>query len=195
MLLVAALLPSPAVAEIGPDALVEQVTTEVLALVRDGEVSSGDDRALMRLVDARVLPHFDFERMTMLAVGRDWRMTDAAQRSALVTAFRNLLVRTYSNALTQYRDESVSFPPSRFSPSDRTVKVRTEVQRPGAQAIRIEYVLARGDAGWKVFDVIVAGASLITSYRSAFSAIVNREGIDGLIRDLEQRNAMPSPAT
>lgn len=172
-----------------PDVLVRDVTNEVLEIVRaDKAIQSGDTKRVIELVDAKVLPHFDFRRMTMLAVGRDWRQASAEQQDRLTDAFRTLLVRTYSNALTQYRDQRIEFRPARFAPADTRVQIRTEVIQSGAQPIGIDYMLQKGERGWKVFDVIVAGVSLVTNYRSSFAQEISSGGIDGLIRSLEERN-------
>jgi len=182
-------LPVVAGADKAPDLLVRDVTNEVLDIVRaDKAIQSGDTQRVIELVDAKVLPHFDFRRMTMLAVGRDWRQASAEQQGRLTDAFRTLLVRTYSNALTQYRDQRIEFRPSRFAPADTRVQIRTEVVQAGAQPIGIDYMLEKGEQGWKVFDVIVAGVSLVTNYRSSFGQEIAGGGIDGLIRSLEERN-------
>ncbi len=173
-----------------PDELVRAVTGEVLEIVRaDDAIRNGDPARIAALVDEKVLPHFNFRRMTMLAVGRDWRQASPAQQDRLVEAFRTLLVRTYSNALTQYRNQTIAFRPLRAAATDTTVQVRTEVQQPGAQPIGIDYMLERTDNGWKVFDVVVAGVSLVTNYRGTFAQEIRSGGIDGLIRSLETRNA------
>lgn len=172
-----------------PDVLVRSVTNDVLNIVRnDQAIQAGDSARALGLVEERVLPHFNFQRMTMLAVGRDWRTASAAQQGRLVEAFRTLLVRTYSNALTQYRDQTIDFKPTRMSAADTTVQIRTEVRQPGAQAIAIDYALEKTDAGWKVFDVVVAGVSLVTNYRSNFGTEIRNGGIEGLIRSLESKN-------
>lgn len=172
-----------------PDVLVKDVTNEVLEIVRaDKAIQSGDTQRVIELVDAKVLPHFDFRRMTMLAVGRDWRQATPEQQDRLTEAFRTLLVRTYSNALTQYRDQRIEFRPSRFASADTRVQIRTEVIQAGAQPVGIDYMLEKRDQGWKVFDVIVAGVSLVTNYRSSFGQEISRGGIDGLIKSLEERN-------
>lgn len=172
-----------------PDVLVKDVTNEVLEIVRaDKAIQSGDTQRVIELVDAKVLPHFDFRRMTMLAVGRDWRQATPEQQDRLTEAFRTLLVRTYSNALTQYRDQRIEFRPSRFASADTRVQIRTEVIQTGAQPVGIDYMLEKRDQGWKVFDVIVAGVSLVTNYRSSFGQEISRGGIDGLIKSLEERN-------
>jgi phospholipid transport system substrate-binding protein len=187
--LLAGALPAAASTGKAPDVLVQDVTNEVLEIVRaDKAIQAGDTRRVIELVDAKVLPHFDFRRMTMLAVGRDWRQASVAQQVKLTDAFRTLLVRTYSNALTQYRDQRIEFRPSRFSPADTRVQVRTEVIQAGAQPIGIDYMLENGEQGWKVFDVIVAGVSMVTNYRNDFVGRISRGGIDGLIRSLEEQN-------
>jgi len=174
---------------LAPDVLVRDVTNEVLAIVRaDKAIQSGDTQRVIQLVDAKVLPHFDFRRMTMLAVGRDWRDASPAQQSKLTEAFRTLLVRTYSNALTQYRDQVIDFKPSRIADTDTRVQIRTEVRQAGAQPIGIDYMLEKTDKGWKVFDVVVAGVSLVTNYRSNFAQEIRSSGMDGLIRSIEDKN-------
>ena len=188
--LVAALLPlAQASAQQAPDVLVREVTNEVLEIVRaDEALRAGEKHRVMELVDAKVLPHFDFRRMTMLAVGRDWRDASAEQQARLTEAFRTLLVRTYSNALTQYRDQTVAFRPAHFAATDKRVQVRTEVHQSGAQPIGIDYMLEKSEAGWKVFDVIVAGVSLVTTYRSSFADEVRSGGVEGLLKSLEAKN-------
>ncbi|MER2551925.1 MAG: ABC transporter substrate-binding protein [Thauera sp.] len=188
-LLFAGALPATASADKAPDLLVQDVTNEVLAIVRaDKAIQAGDTKRVIELVDAKVLPHFDFRRMTMLAVGRDWRQASPEQQTKLTDAFRTLLVRTYSNALTQYRDQRIVFPPSRFAAADTRVQIRSEVVQTGAQPVGIDYMLEKSEQGWKVFDVIVAGVSLVTNYRSSFGQEISRGGIDGLIKSLEDRN-------
>jgi phospholipid transport system substrate-binding protein len=187
-LLFAALLPAHA-AGTAPDTLVRNVTNEVLEIVRsDASIQNGDTSKVIGLVEEKVLPHFNFRRMTMLAVGRDWRDATPEQQARLTEAFRTLLVRTYSNALTQYRNQTIEFRPLRAGAADTTVQVRTEVRQPGAQPIGIDYSLERTEGGWKVFDVVVAGVSLVTNYRGTFSQEIRSSGIDGLIRSLENRN-------
>lgn len=188
--LVAGLVPMvQAAAQQGPDVLVREVTNEVLEIVRaDKAIQAGDTHRVMELVDAKVLPHFDFRRMTMLAVGRDWRDASPEQQTRLTEAFRTLLVRTYSNALTQYRDQTIDFRPTRFAAADTRVQVRTEVRQSGAQPIGIDYMLEKSDTGWKVFDVIVAGVSLVTNYRGSFTQEIRAGGVDGLIKSLEAKN-------
>ncbi|MDR2032981.1 MAG: ABC transporter substrate-binding protein [Azoarcus sp.] len=171
-----------------PDTLVRHVTDEVLAIVRnDKAIQSGDNRRVLELVHERILPHFNFSRMTMLAVGKDWRGATPEQQRRLTDAFRALLVRTYSNALIQYRDQTIDVKPLRAAPGERA-KVSTEVRQSGAQPISIDYSLEKTPQGWKVFDVIVAGVSLVTNYRGEFGDQIRTGGVDGLIAAIEARN-------
>ena len=184
------LLSWPALASpLPPDALVREVSNDVLSIVRqDKAIQSGDTRRVMTLVEEKVLPHFDFRRMTMLAVGRDWRSATPAEQERLIAAFRTMLVRTYSNALTQYRNQTIDFKPLRAAITDTTVQVRTEVLQSGAQPVSIDYVLEKAPDGWKVFDVIVAGVSLVTNYRGSFADEIRKGGVVGLIQSLESKN-------
>jgi phospholipid transport system substrate-binding protein len=172
-----------------PDALVREVSDDVLTIVRkDRSIQSGDTRKVVGLVEDKVLPHFNFRRITMLAVGKDWRAATPEQQDKLVDAFRTLLVRTYSNALTQYRDQTIQYKPSKFADADTSVRVQTEVRQAGAQPIGIDYSLEKTADGWKVYDVVVAGVSLVTNYRGSFAREIQTGGVDGLIRSLEQKN-------
>ncbi|NMF89754.1 MlaC/ttg2D family ABC transporter substrate-binding protein [Aromatoleum petrolei] len=173
----------------GPDALVREVSDDVLTIVRqDKAIQSGDTRRVIDLVEEKVLPHFNFRRMTMLAVGKDWRQASPEQQGKLVEAFRTLLVRTYSNALTQYREQTIGYKPAKFAEADTAVRVQTEVRQAGAQPINIDYTLEKTPEGWKVFDVVVAGVSLVTNYRGTFAQEIRAGGVDGLIKSLEQKN-------
>lgn len=171
-----------------PDALVKALTEEVLEVLRnDDKLRNGDASRAVEAIEQIVLPHFDLRRMTMLAVGRDWRNASEEQRERLVQSFYQMLVRTYSNALTEYRNQTVGFRPLRMSPEDRTVRVQTEVHQPGGQPVQVDYMMERSGEGWKVFDVVIAGVSLVTNYRGTFAQEIRANGIDGLIRALETR--------
>ena len=189
-LLMMAAISAPAFADDkAPDVLVRDVTGDVLAIVRaDKSIQAGNTTRVLELVDEKVLPHFNFRRMTMLAVGRDWRSATPDQQNRLTVAFRTLLVRTYSNALTQYHDQVIDFKPLRANPDDKQVKVSTEIRQSGAQPVIIDYSLEKTDQGWKVFDVIVAGVSLVTNYRGSFGDEIRVKGIDGLIASIEAKN-------
>lgn len=172
-----------------PDALVRRVTEDMLASLRqDKEIQAGNNRRAAEMIDAKVLPHFNFKRMTALAVGRDWRQATPQQRDRLASEFRTLLVRTYSNALVSYRNQTIEYKPFRMQPNDTEVVVRTSVLQPGGKPIELDYFFAREGEAWKVFDVVVAGVSLVTNYRESFGQEIRANGIDGLINSLVSKN-------
>lgn len=176
--------------EPAPDALVGSVVFDVLDIVRkDKDIQSGNTRKIQELVDAKVLPHFDFARMTALALGKDWRQASPAQQKALTDEFRTLLVRTYSKALSEYRNQSVNVKPTKLQPGDTDALVRTSVVQPGAKPVQIDYNLQKTAQGWKVYDISVAGVSLVTNYRGSFAQEVSAGGIDGLLASLRTKNA------
>lgn len=175
--------------ETAPDALVRNVSNEVLDIVRkDKDIQTGNMRKVVELAEAKVLPHFDFVRMTRLAMGKDWRQANPAQQKALTDEFRTLLVRTYSKALTEYRNQTIDIKPLKMQPADTDVLVRTLVNQPGAKPVQIDYNLERTDQGWKVYDIAVAGVSLVTNYRSSFAQEVSAGGIEGLLSTLRTKN-------
>lgn len=176
-------------AQEAPDALVRRVTDEVLDIVRkDKDIQNGNARKAIDLVETRVLPHFNFTRMTALAVGREWRTATDEQKKQLTDEFRTLLVRTYSNALTSFRNQTVEYRPFKMAPTDTDVTVRTQIVQPGGRPIPIDYALEKQDAGWKVYDVMVAGVSLVTNYRETFAAEMRTGGVDGLVKSLHAKN-------
>ena len=188
--LLALFLATPTLAaDEAPDQLVKRVTEEVLTVVRnDKDIQNGSTQKAIALVDAKVLPNFNFNRMTALAMGRDWRKASPEQKKVLVSEFRTLLVRTYSNALTTYKNQTIDFKPFKMEPADTEVLVRTQVNQPAGKPIQIDYSLEKLDDGWKVFDVIVAGVSLVTNYRDTFAQEVRAGGVDGLIKSLQAKN-------
>jgi phospholipid transport system substrate-binding protein len=182
-------------ADVAPDLLVKNVTNEVLDLIRqDKDIRSGNTQKTLDLVEAKVLPHFNFVHMTQLALGRDGRQASPEQINVLVNEFRNLLVRTYSKALTEYRDQKISFKPFSMDAADTDVKVRSEIKQSGGTPIPLDYYLEKIPAGWKVYDMEVGGVSLVTNYRTAFSQEIRANGIDGLIRSLQAKNKTTEPA-
>lgn len=185
---------SSAWAQTAPDALVKSVSDDVLAIVRnDKAIQSGDTSKAIDLVQAKVLPHFNFRHMTALAVGRDWRNATQDQQGRLTTEFRQLLVRTYSNALTQYKDQVIEYKPFRMDENETSVQVKTEIkQTGGAQPINIDYTLEKLGDEWKVYDVAVGGVSLVTNYRSSFAETISQSGIEGLISSLQTKNKAPA---
>jgi phospholipid transport system substrate-binding protein len=181
-----ALLAAPALAlEEAPDALLKRVSAEV---TQDKDIRAGEPAKLRALVEAKLLPHFDARRATQIAVGANWRRATPQQQDELVREFTRLLVRTYSGALGSYRDQAIEVMPLRAKPQDAEVTVRTRIRQPGAESIMVEYDLAKGESGWKVFDIRVAGISLVATYRTTFTEEVRNHGIDGLISTLAARN-------
>lgn len=187
-LLVAALGARAEVTE--PDVLIKNTAQEVLAIVKqDKDIQAGDKKKVLALVDAKVLPHFDFERMTRLAVGKGWRSATPEQKKSLVAEFRNLLVRTYANAFTGYQNQTLEVRPLKIPAGADEVTVKTLIVKPGAQPVAVNYEMEKTTDGWKVFDLSVEGASLVTTYRDTFSDQVQKAGIDGLIKMLVDKNA------
>ena len=171
-----------------PDALIKEVSTDVLESVRaDRSIKQGDVQKVIALVDIKVMPHVDFQRMTASAAGRYWRQATPEQQKRLQDEFKLLLVRTYSGALAQVQDQTVELKPMRNAPADTEVVVRTEVKGRG-DPIQLDYRLEQTPGGWKIYDVNVLGVWLVESYRNMFSQEISASGIDGLITKLAARN-------
>lgn len=170
-----------------PDALMSSVTAEVLVVLRQ-DIAAGRATDVTQLVERRLAGLVDFHRMTSIALARNWPLASPAQQDALVAQFRLLLVRTYSTALLSYRGHELEFRPLRATAGDREVVVRSSLRRPGAEAVTIDYDMEDTVAGWKVFDIKVAGVSLVMSYREQFAAAIRANGIDGLIKSLSDKN-------
>lgn len=189
VLLLGYFLSGMAFAQTAPDTLVKNVADEVLVVIKaDRDVQGGNQKRLSDIIEAKLLPHFDFQRMTALAMGRSWRQATAAQQQALIGEFRTLLVRTYAGALASYKDHRIEYKPLRMQPGDSEAIVRTQVIQPGAQPIAIEYSMAKAGDTWKAYDVIVGGVSLVTNYRDEFNNMVREVGVDGLIKALTDKN-------
>lgn len=171
--------------ETAPDALVKSLVSEVIEVVAQNK----DPHALVQLAEKKVIAHFDFKRMTQLAVGRSWPQASAAQQEGLEHAFRTLLVRTYSTALTQTSGKTrVDVKAANLSPGESETVVHTMVNEPGRKPFAIDYRMSKAPSGWKVYDVVVENLSLVTNYRSSFQSEISRSGIDGLIKVIEAKN-------
>lgn len=174
-------------AELPPDVLIQGTVREVLEIVRkDGSVLSDQSR-LLELVDAKILPHFDFARMTRLAVGRGWRTATPEQQQALTAEFRTLLVRTYTKVFTTYRDPKVEVKPLQLAADAKEATVQTVISVTGKTA-KVDYEMGKTTTGWKAFDVTVEGVSLVSSYRGSFADEIQQRGVDGLIAKLAETN-------
>ena len=176
--------------DVAPDALAKKVTEEVIAIIKtDKDIQAGNTRKVLDLVEAKVLPNFDFTRMTRLAIGVPWRQATSAQQQTLTNEFRTLLVHTYTSAFTQYRDQVIEYRPLKLQPADSEVVVRSLIkQTNGADPIDVNYSMEKTEQGWKVYDVAIAGVSLVQNYRSTFNAEIQKSGIDGLISTLAAKN-------
>lgn len=176
-------------ADIAPDVLVKETSQDVIEIIKkDKDIQSGNKQKVYALVDAKVLPHFDFKRMTQYAVGKSWRQATPAQQDALTKEFRTLLVRTYSTSLSTYKNQTIEYKPLRMQAGDTDVTVKTVVNQPGGQPIPIDYSLMKNADGWKVYDVVVDNISLVTNYRGSFASEIRKDGIDGLIKVLVDKN-------
>jgi phospholipid transport system substrate-binding protein len=172
-----------------PDELVKTVMLEIADIVRkDKDLKDGDRAKTIALIEEKALPHFNFLGMTSLAVGPAWQKATPEQKKRLAAEFRDLLVRTYASSLTVFRDQNFDFRPLRMRPADTDVTVLVRVLQPGAQPVNIEYDMEKTTRGWKVYDVRVAGISLVVNYRTEFANVVRDKGIDGLIAALAAKN-------
>ena len=189
-LLVAALvIAAPALAQEAPDAIVKRVANEVISTIKsDPAIQAGNEARIREVLEVKLLPNFDFARMTALAMGKNWRTATPEQQKRITDEFRALLVRTYSGALNNYRNETIDYKPLRMSPADTEVTVRTVVVRATGSPIPIDYSMTKTPDGWKCYDVIVGGVSLVTNYRDEFNDQVQKGGVDALIKTLSDRN-------
>ena len=179
-----------------PDALVKRISQEVLDIAKaDKDIQGGNQKRVLQVVEEKILPSVDFQKMTSLAAGRFWRDATPEQQKQLTTEFRSLLVYTYSGAISQVRDQKVQFRPMRAAAGDTDVEVRSEVLQSRGEPITISYRLEKGPTSWKIYDVNVLGAWLVESYKSTFSAEINKGGIDGLIKALSDKNKKLAAAT
>jgi phospholipid transport system substrate-binding protein len=189
-LLLLALAALPAAAQdVAPDTLVKNVTLEVVDLIaKDKDIKAGSRAKLVAVIEAKVLPHFNFTAMTALAMGQNWTKASAGQKKELTEEFRTLLVRTYASALAAYSEQKLDFRPLRAKATDTDVTVNVRVLQPGAQPVTLDYSMEKTANGWKVYDVTVGGVSLVANYRTEFANTVRASGVDGLIKDLRAKN-------
>ena len=175
--------------DLGPEQLVQKITNEVLDSIKsDKQLAAGDKQKAIKLAEEKVLPYIDFEEATRLAVGRAWAKATPKQKKTLVSEFRNMLVRTYSNAIEAYQGQTMKVLPARGRQDPEDTTVRTQFIRAGGQPLPIDFQMRKANGGWKVYDIAVEGVSLVLTYRSEFDAVVKQEGIDGLIKRLAQKN-------
>ena len=172
-----------------PDALVKRVSQEILDLAKtDQQIQAGNQQRIMEIVQSKIIPYVNFQRMTAMASGRYWREATPEQQAALTSEFRTLLVFTYSGAITQIRNQKLDFKPLRADPDDTEVEVRTSVIQPRGEAMQLNYRLEKTANGWKIYDVNILGAWLVETYKGSFATEISKGGIDGLIKTLSDRN-------
>jgi len=180
---------TPALAQEAPDALVKRVAEDVLAAIKsDPQIQAGNPARIREVIEVKLVPNFDFTRITALAMGRNWRTATPEQQKRLTDEFRSLLVRTYAGAVSQYRNERIDYKPLKIAPADTDVVVRTAVIRTNGPPVPMDYSMEKTPDGWKCYDVVVGGVSLVTNYRDEFNAQIQSGGIDGLIKTLADRN-------
>jgi phospholipid transport system substrate-binding protein len=178
------------------DVLVKNVTLEVVEIVKsDKDIQAGDRRKVIGLIEAKVVPHFNFTAMTASAVGTHWGKANAEQKVRLTDEFRTLMVRTYASSIAAYKNQKFDFRPLRAKPADTDVTVNVRVMQSGAEAVKIDYDMEKTARGWKVWDVRVADISLTANYRTEFANVVRDSGIDGLIRTLQAKNSRVAERT
>ena len=176
-------------ANIGPDELVRKTADDVISIIKqDKDIQAGDTNKIYKLAEEKILPNFDFERISRLVLGKAWRTATDDQKTQFKYEFKNLLLRTYAVALSKYKDQKIEYKSLRMKPTDEIVKVKTEIIQSGAQPIDVDYALAKQDNGWLVIDIIIEGVSLVTNYRSQFASEIKRNGMDSLIKELANKN-------
>ena len=176
-------------ANIGPDELVRKTADDVISIIKqDKDIQAGDTNKIYKLAEEKILPNFDFERISRLVLGKAWRTATDDQKTKFKYEFKNLLLRTYAVALSKYKDQKIEYKPLRMKPTDEIVTVKTEIIQSGAQPIDVDYALAKQDNSWLVIDIIIEGVSLVTNYRSQFASEIKRNGMDSLIKELANKN-------
>ena len=191
ILLLSFFLALPAFAqELGPDELVRKVTADVLdAIKADKELQAGDRKKALVLAEQKILPLVDFREAAKLATGRAWQGASAEQQDRIVSEFRRMLVRIYSNAIDVYRGQTMKVMPLRLQPNATDVTVRNQYMRSGQPPVTVEYAMRKAGDGWKIYDITVEGVSLVLTYRAEFDNITRASGVDGLIKRLAEKNA------
>lgn len=176
-------------AEVTPDALVKQTADDVLATLKsDKDVQAGNQKKIYTIAEEKILPNFDFDRVCRMVLGKNWKVATPEQQAGFQKEFRSLLLRTYASALGKYKDQVIEFKPMRADTDDNNVSVKTQIVQPGGQPIAVDYSLVKSANGWKVYDIVIEGVSLVTNYRSQFSTEIRQNGLDSLIKKLAEKN-------
>ncbi|MFM2396083.1 MAG: hypothetical protein RLZZ434_665 [Pseudomonadota bacterium] len=187
-----ALLANVAMANIdmAPDELVKQTADDVLTIVKnDKDIQAGNQQKLFAVVEEKILPNFDFDRVCRMVLGKNWKSASPEQQALFQKEFRSLLLRTYATALGKYRDQVIEYRPMQTDASEKNVTVKTQIIQKGGQPIAVDYSLVKGPTGWKVYDITIESVSLVTNYRSQFSSEIRQNGLDSLNKKLADKNA------
>ena len=173
-----------------PDALVKRTADDVLTIVKtDKDIQAGNQDKIFALAEEKIVPNFNFDRVSRLVLGKNWTRATPEQKTAFQGEFRTLLIRTYATALSKYKNQTIEFKPLRMADDANTVSVKTQILQPGGQPIEVDYTLAKETEAWKVYDIVIEGVSLVTNYRGQFAQIVRQNGLDSLIKKLADKNA------
>ena len=183
------LLPTTVFAGLAPDEVIRKTADDVIsALKSDKSIQDGNKKNLYQLAEEKIFPSFNFEKISRLVLGKAWRKATDLQKEKFKREFRSLLLRTYSIALSKYKDQGIEIKPMRMRPADKIVIVKTEIVQDGAQPIKVNYALAKDGDSWLVFDIVIEGVSLVTNYRSQFSSVIRKDGMDSLNKKLAKKN-------
>ena len=186
---VALMATTPAFAQTGPDEVVKTAATSVTTVLKSDPAILGNAAKLKELIESKLLPNFNFARMTQLAMGRNWAKASPEQQNALTKEFQTLLVRTYSGALSNFKNNTIDYKPLRMAAGETDVTVKTVINQANGQGIPIDYSLEKGaDGSWKAYDIIVAGVSLVTNYRDEFNTVIRDQSVDALVKQLQSKN-------
>ncbi len=178
-------------AELAPDVLVKQTADDVLTIIKnDREIQAGNQQKLYAVIEEKILPNFDFDRVCRMVLGKNWKSATPEQQAIFQKEFRSLLLRTYSSALSKYKDQVIEYKPMRYEVDEKNVSVKTQILQSGGQPIAVDYSLVKGTAGWKVYDIVIESVSLVTNYRSQFSNEIRQNGLDSLNKKLADKNTV-----
>jgi len=173
-----------------PDALVKRTAEDVLAVIKnDAEIQAGSQEKIFALAEEKILPNFNFDRVSRLVLGKNWTKATPEQKTAFQAEFRTLLLRTYATALSKYKNQVIEYKPFRMTEGGNTATVKTQIVQPGGQPIQVDYTLAKETEAWKVYDIVIEGVSLVTNYRGQFAQEIRQNGLDSLIKKLAEKNA------
>ncbi len=180
----------------GPDELVKRTAEDVLATVKsDKDIQAGDQEKIFALAEEKILPNFNFDKVSRMVLGKNWTRATPDQKAAFQTEFRTLLIRTYATALSKYRDQTIEYKPLRMVNGSNVASVKTQILQPGGQPIAVDYTLEKQADTWKVYDIVIEGVSLVTNYRGQFAQEIRQNGLDSLIKKLADKNKAAQPVT